>query len=392
MKLVFIHLAEKLKIDDKGNIYTDGSYDMNIWNRYLMLFDTITLVMRKDSIIYTQVDASQKFNIIKSEKISYIFVPDINASVVNYFNPVLRAKRRKIIESQIDISDAVIVRLPGECKSIYYAQKKGKKNMVEVVGDPFFTLWYHSMKGKILALPSFCKLKKTMWQTNYAIYVTKEYLQKKYPTCGKSIGCSDVFIEDGLIFDDSNFKSKDKKEIIIGTAAATNVKFKGQQYVIKALANLKKKSGIRYIYQLAGNGDAKYLKSLVQKYGLYDDVIFLGNVPHNELNNWYRKLDIYIQPSIQEGLPRALIEAMSNSVACIGSNCGGIPELLGNEAIFRKKNVKQLEKKILFLTEFENRLKNAKECFEKSKEYTYSKLNKTRLSFMEIVFKGDLDE
>ena len=43
---------------------------------------------------------------------------------------------------------------------------------------------------------------------------------------------------------------------------------------------------------------------------------------------WLDGLDIYIQPSFQEGLPRALVEAMSRGLPALGSSVGGIPELL----------------------------------------------------------------
>lgn len=43
--------------------------------------------------------------------------------------------------------------------------------------------------------------------------------------------------------------------------------------------------------------------------------------------------DIYVQPSLQEGLPRALIEAMSRGCPCIGARTAGIPELLPEECL-----------------------------------------------------------
>lgn len=382
MKLVFIHLAEKVKRDIEGNVYTDGSYDMHIWNRYLMLFDKITLVMRCDPHIYSVEEAREKYNIISSNKICCKFVPDRNSSFFSYINPALRSERMKIIKNKIDLSDAVIVRLPGDGKVIDYAKKSQKKCMVEVVGCPFDTLWNHSLRGKILAIPSYLKLRRVMEKAEYAIYVTNEFLQKRYPTNGKHIGCSDVFIRK------QNFeiRTKNKKEIILGTAAATDIKYKGQQYVLKALYSLKKQTDTHYIYQIAGNGNTEYLSSLVKKYNLSDSVVFLGSIPHSEMDDWYRGLDLYIQPSTTEGLPRALIEAMSNSIACIGSNAGGIPELLEKDAIFHKKDEKQLADRILFFSNFENRRKNAEKCYLKSLNYLYDKLEQKRLLFMKNVF------
>ena len=47
------------------------------------------------------------------------------------------------------------------------------------------------------------------------------------------------------------------------------------------------------------------------------------------------QVDIYIQPSLTEGLPRGLLEAMSRGCPAIASRVGGIPELLGNSCLHR---------------------------------------------------------
>jgi glycosyltransferase involved in cell wall biosynthesis len=46
------------------------------------------------------------------------------------------------------------------------------------------------------------------------------------------------------------------------------------------------------------------------------------------VRDWLDRIDIYLQPSRQEGLPRALIEAMARACPALGSTAGGIPELL----------------------------------------------------------------
>ena len=51
--------------------------------------------------------------------------------------------------------------------------------------------------------------------------------------------------------------------------------------------------------------------------------------------------DIYLQPSLQEGLPRSVIEAMSRGCACIGAATAGIPELLESEYVVKRKSVQE---------------------------------------------------
>ena len=68
----------------------------------------------------------------------------------------------------------------------------------------------------------------------------------------------------------------------------------------------------------------------------------MGSFPHDEIFNLLSEMDLYIQPSLQEGLPRAMIEAMSVGMPIIGSNAGGIPELIDKNCIFKKKNVNEI--------------------------------------------------
>ena len=61
---------------------------------------------------------------------------------------------------------------------------------------------------------------------------------------------------------------------------------------------------------------------------------------------WMQKLDLYIQPSLTEGLPRALIEAMANGKPALASSAGGIPELLDTESLHRPGDWRQLARQI----------------------------------------------
>ena len=91
-------------------------------------------------------------------------------------------------------------------------------------------------------------------------------------------------------------------------------------------------------------------------------------------------MDIYIQPSLQEGLPRALLEAMSRACPSIGSNAGGIEELLNKKYVFNKKDVKRIEK-ILSTIDKKDLVEMAKFSIEKTKEFDLEKLNDLRNEF-----------
>ena len=84
-----------------------------------------------------------------------------------------------------------------------------------------------------------------------------------------------------------------------------NLKTKGQHDVIRALGELKKRGDTNYEYQLVGLGDESFLRSIAKKYNVEDEVVFLGGKTHDEVFQWLDNIDIYVQPSYQEGLCRS---------------------------------------------------------------------------------------
>lgn len=393
MKLLFVHSAEKVKIDEDGCLYTDGSYDRNVWMRYLKVFSHITIVMSRDEICYKKDDAQKKFNDIISEKMDYISIPNKFSSLKSFFSLKKQKEKERIIENEVKKTNAVIVRLPGDASVIKYAKKYGIPYMLEVVGCPFDSLWNHSLYGKILAIPSYFKLKSEVRNAPFVKYVTNYFLQKRYPSRGLSVGCSDVQISmNGPEILETRLKNIEKKKgaFIIGTAAGVGVKYKGQQYVIEALAKLKKEGNENFIYEIAGNGNPDNLKKLVEKRGLNNNVRFIGSIPHENIMDWLVHLDVYVQPSKQEGLPRALIEAMSCATPCIGSDAGGIPELLSKEDVFKKGNVEELVRLLKDVENPKRRVKMSQECFIVSQRYDSFSLEERMIEFMKKCFKASI--
>ena len=95
---------------------------------------------------------------------------------------------------------------------------------------------------------------------------------------------------------------------------------------------------------------------------------------------FYDSIDIYVQPSKQEGLPRAVIEAMSRGIPAIGTNIAGIPELLQRENLFRKGSVKSVKKALKHMVNADLS-RYAEENFEKAKEYRIDVLTNRRNKF-----------
>ena len=83
------------------------------------------------------------------------------------------------------------------------------------------------------------------------------------------------------------------------------------------------------ILQLVGEGsERKNIECLVNELQLNDNVIFLGFQPN--VYNYLHDADIFTLPSVYEGIPMTLIEAMGTGLPIVASNVGGIPDMLDN--------------------------------------------------------------
>ncbi|RNA67736.1 glycosyltransferase [Alteribacter keqinensis] len=378
MKLVFVHDHKFLKYEDQ--YYSTGGLSGEALKRYVDAAGNVTIVARCIEINETSKHLSHS----SIEGTRFVPVPN-HKSVKSYYKISLV---KTILKKEILESDLVIARISSLGNmAIRFAKKYNKPYLVEVVGCPWDSLWNYNWRGKVVAPFSYLNLRKLIKEAPYVLYVTNNFLQSRYPTNGYSVNCSNVSLTD---FDEKIINKRlekinnmnSSKKLIIGTTAAVDVKYKGQQSVIKALSKLKKQGITNYEYQIVGGGNQSYLKSVARKYEVLEQVKFLGTIPHKEIFSWLDTIDIYAQPSKTEGLPRALIEAMSRGILAIGTNAGGIPELLDEKYIFSKSTNNDEEIcKILREVKKSDLYSQAKQNYETSKEYDKKLIESRRQSF-----------
>ena len=176
-------------------------------------------------------------------------------------------------------------------------------------------------------------------------------------------------------------------DISLCTVGAIDVKYKGQEYVIKAIGGLKNR-GYNIKYYVIGGGDKKYLQNIAKEENVLENIIFTGSIQHEEVFKYLDNIDIYIQPSNVEGLCRSIIEAMSRACPIIVSNVGGNIELIKNEiCIFKKRKIKEIINCIENLSR-EKQVIEAKNNFNNSRKFEKNYLKEKRIKFYKRIINS----
>lgn len=128
--------------------------------------------------------------------------------------------------------------------------------------------------------------------------------------------------------DKRRYLSIEEKEYLIGFVGRLSDE-KGVNYLIEAASMLKKIS-IDFKIAIVGDGQKKNeLISLANSKGLDSEIIFAGF--QKDIEKWIPAFDVFVLPSLTEGTPMALLEAMSMGVPVIASAVGGVPSVLDHE-------------------------------------------------------------
>lgn len=379
MKAIFCHDLPIYK--DINGVYCSTTLTDSMFQRFFGVADELIVATRVYPLNKTYAEAHQEP--ITLGKVKILATPNMMSAKGMIFQ---REPFKKAMRETLKDVDLVFLR-GGECATVAYevCREMKKPYLVECGGVSWGSFWYHSFLGKLAAPRMELKIIQIIRHANFVAYVTEKYLQQRYPTKGVSTHASNVYLKEiepeTLQRRQALIATRKKLDsIVIGTTAAVNVKYKGQEYVIRALARLKKR-GYKVSYELVGGGDQSRLKKIAKRYGVSDAVHFLGEKTHDEVLNWLDSIDIYAQPSRQEGLPRALVEAMSRGCPAIGSTTAGIPELIDSNVVFNNGNVSEITKilsKIIDGVPGYDMSVLAENNFNKACEYKYEKIEERR--------------
>lgn len=382
-----------------GRVYSSGAFPSWSWLRYLECFSSVTVVAR-----VRQLDAAPKeikIDLSECDGVNFIFLP----SVSNLKGLVSHGgESGKELQEIVQQHDAVVARLSSELGllAVSYAKKLEKRLAVELVDCPWDSYWnYGSWLARLYAPLVTYRVRRAVAKADAVLYVTERFLQRRYPHGKNSatVACSNVNIEsvDDSVLEQRIQRISRRKDVIshapiIGQVASLTGKFKGLQVMLDVMPTLVSLfPGIKY--KVLGAGDPSEWIEKAKALGVSDNVEFSGTRPSGQpVMEWLDDLDIYIHPSLKEGLPRGVIEAMSRGCPVIASSVAGTPELLPSKYMVEPGSREDLLEKIQSVISNPSLFSvMATENFERAKSFSAPKLKAKRSQFWRN-FAGQVNE
>lgn len=387
--IVFVTEARFIK-DSTGNIYGDASFSSSLWNRYLKVFDNIFVIAR---VKYDSNFQNESKSLTNTGNVTFIELP-------YYVGPFEYIKKRIAIKKKIKqavdnlISCSFICRIPGNVSNLVIKElvDRNKKYALEVVGDPDDVFAPGTIKHPLriyFRSKMVSAMKYNIQNASGVLYVTKKTLQNKYPTENGVFTTYASNVELGKNETVNLLKKwQSKRAINITSIGSLEQMYKAPDIVLEAIRILNENNE-KIEYNLLWMGDGQFKSKMIdlaKEKKVADSVKFIGNVNKQQVFKNLIDSDIFVLASRTEGLPRAIIEAMSVGLPIVGTIVGGIPELIEDSVLVEKNNAVQLASKIKELTMNKDLYnQQAARNYKEAQEYKEEFLSQRRISFYNFI-------
>jgi glycosyltransferase involved in cell wall biosynthesis len=366
-----------------GSVWTQTTFPYLFWQRYLTVFDHVHVIAR----IY-EVDAIPRgWKCADGEGVSFADIPNYLGALQYLLKAhQVKAAARKAASKK----DAVIIRVASNLANCIQPmlQRNHHPYGVEVVADPYDVFAPGSIRHPLRPFFRWLfprQLRHQCAEACAAAYVTKDALQTRYPPALEAFSThfSDIELPDTALMSQPRCLLPEKRTftlIFVGTLAQL---YKAPDVLIKAVA-VCIKDGLDLKLILIGEGAYRAeLEETAIALGIGNRVYFLGQLSAGAVvQTQLDQADLFVLPSHQEGLPRAMVEAMARALPCIGSTVGGIPELLPPEDRVQPGNVQILAEKIReVVTDPDRMARMSARNLEKAQEYKDEVLQERRIKF-----------
>lgn len=340
---------ERFSATHDGRVWGSSTYQ--VWARYLLVFDRVSIVARVSDADGCPRGASQ----VDGDRVAVARVPHY-AGLRGYLQAAGRVRR--VVRNSILGDCAVILKAGSNLADVAFGCLRPMRRpyAVEVVGDPFEVFGPGVVDHPLRPLLRFLLTRRQRRHCRGAIaaaYVTARALQERYPCPHYTVGVSDVQLPAAPSMCSDRIAARIVSDRGMGpfrivTVGSLAQRYKGTDVLIRALA-MSVRDGLDATLTIVGDGQYRpELERLTGKLGLRSKVSFSGCLAGPDaVAAVLDESDLFVLASRTEGLPRALLEAMSRGLPCIASAVGGVPELLPATCLVPAGDVSALHRRLM---------------------------------------------
>jgi glycosyltransferase involved in cell wall biosynthesis len=382
---LLINCPQHFERTPDGQVWTNGQFPYSFWTRYLATFDGVTVLARVRDVP----ELSAERQPASGTGVRFLRVPD-------YTGPREYALRAAAVSAMarkaVQNGSAILLRPPGEIAAwvLWHTRKSGRPYAVEVVADPYDVFGPNAVRHPLRPIFRWWftrALKRQCAKACAAAYVTEHALQQRYPSARDALAThySDIELPESAFAPAPRGprQSGRARIIFVGTLAQL---YKAPEVLIDAFAICQAHIDAELVIVGSGRHQLE-LEERAKGQGIADRVRFRGQLTTPvDVRAELDRADLFVLPSRQEGLPRAMIEAMARALPCIGSSVGGIPELLPPEDIVPPGDVPALASKITEVLQQPERMQQmSARNLIKAGEYKDEVLNDRRREFYQFL-------
>ena len=389
MKLLVIQEQHFVRMPN-GEVWVDEQSDSKFWERYLSVFEEVVVCAR-----FRRSDSYNINNLLLSdhENVSFVELPNtrgVGALVKKY------SEMKRIMKEAIENCDRIIFRAPSPMSMVAYplVKKSGKPFAVEIMNNPathYSPSAMHNIYQPIIQKLTINHTKSICRTANGVSYVTERFLQELYPSTASFEGESKKYFESSystIRMEKSRYYFEEwdhqpPNEITLIHTGKMQDNRKGQDIFIKTIHLLRRK-GYNVKGILVGDGVMrKTFEQLADTLNVHNAVEFTGwKAGFEAVQRELKRAQIAVFPSMGEGLPRSVIEAMAQGVLCFGSKVDGICELLDDDCLVPDFTSECFAAHIQkYLDDWSKVLSERQKQYSVSLRYEHSLLEKRRTEF-----------
>ncbi|MHC5074071.1 MAG: glycosyltransferase, partial [Planctomycetota bacterium] len=320
-------------------IYTDLAFAYDYWQEYLGIFGSVLVVARIEESDKEPVGLKKA----NGEGVEFFALPDHRGgrSFIKNFPKVFWLAGKATKQADYFLLRAGKIGFIVWLWLIFRRKKYAMECMGHVkeglAAERPKTLFYKTLSSINHYL---CRIQVRFAQCSS---YTSQFLRKSYPCKKRNLEFvfSGVRLTEDLITSPRQknfFKIEPFRIVSIGRVERQ----KGHQWLLRAAGQLAQKNDLPgWSIDIVGPGSQiPNLKRQAKELRIEDKVKIVGGVKWgDELFGYIDRAHLFVLPSLTEGMPRSLIEAMARGIPAIGSNTGGIPELLPKQALVSVEDV-----------------------------------------------------